>query len=493
MTNQKNVLPSRRSLWIGIAAILLFLAAAYFFVKRDVTEAGNETSRLAVVQSLVDNGTFDIRESIFQTPDKAVYRGGLYGDKPPLLTWLTAGWYFVLAKGFGLTFKDHFPTVMFLIDLLYFLTAAGTGILFYLAYTHVAGGFTSVRTRAAVSALAVLSTLVFSYSVSINNHTPCALLLMLLLLQLQKTEAENWPLRRAFFCGVTAGLIFNCEFVLGGVYGLCVLVLCLTAPGDGRVRFRRAAAYAAGGLLLLALEAGMNIVTYGSPLPLYLLSHKPDMVNKDYLFYAWNILFGFEGFFLYMPACLFLFFALLRKFPGKDRVCACMLSGALGTAVLFAVVTSDYGGFCYGFRFLIPLAPVLLFYVFLSFQVRRKKGLCGSLFALALFWGVVTSLFGTMDPWNCGYEGSRTKPGTFLEKVRNGFLSNVLVFTFDHAPRSGFSRFLIDRVYGKDVAFQFLYFENLNRHNAEGVERVARTYETWDPGPAAEQDPPSGK
>ena len=488
MTNLKNPFPSRRSLWFAAAAVLLFLAAAWFFVKRDVTEAGNETSRLAVVQSLVDNGTFDIRGSIFHTPDKAVYRGGVYGDKPPLLTWLTAGWYFVLAKGFGLTFASRFSQVMFLINLLYFLTAAGTGILFYLAYTHHTGGFTPVRTRAAVSALAVLSTLVFSYSVSINNHTPCALLLMLLLFQLQKTEAENWPCGRSFFCGVIAGLIFNCEFVLGGVYGLCVSVLCLTASGDWRIRLRRVMAYAAGGALLLALEAGMNLAAYGSPLPLYLLSHKPDMIHKDYLRYAWDILFGCEGFFLYMPACLFLFLALLRRFPGKDRVCACMLSGALGTAVLFAVVTSDYGGFCYGFRFLIPLAPVLLFYVFLSFQVRRKKGLCGVLFALALFWGVVTSLFGTMNPWNVGYEGSRTRPGTFPEKVRNGFLSNVLVFTFDHAPRGALSHFLIDRVYGKDIAFPFLYWEYKNRHDAGGMERAVRGYETWESGPAPEKD-----
>ena len=485
MTNFRNILPSRRSLLIGGAAVLLFLAAAYFFVKHDVTEAGNETSRLAVVQSLVDNGTFDIRQSIFHTPDKAEYRGGLYGDKPPLLTWLTAGWYFVLAKGFGLTFGSRFHLVMFLINLLYFLTAAGTGILFYLAYTHYAGGFTPMRTRAAVSALAVLSTLVFSYSVSINNHTPCALLLMLLLFQLQKTEAENWPCRRAFFCGVTAGLIFNCEFVLGGVYGLCVFVLCLTASGDWRVRLRRAAACAAGGLLLLAMEAGMNMASYGSPLPLYLLSHKPDMIHKDYLRYTWDILFGCEGFFLYMPACLFLFLVLLRRFPGRDRVCACMLSGALGTAILFAVVTSDYGGFCYGFRFLIPLAPVLLFYVFLSFQVRRKKGLCGFLFALALFWGVVTSLVGTMNPWNCGYEGSRTPPGLFLEKVRNGFLSNVLVFSFDHAPQGAVTRFLIDRVYGKDIAFPYLYVEHENRHDPESVKRVIRCYETWDPASSA--------
>ena len=108
--------PLRRFLVIA-AWTLLLLAAAFVFVKREVTRVGVETSRLAVVQSLVDNGTFDISQSIFTTNDKACINGKYYGDKPPLLTWLSAGEYFLLSRVFHLTFTNAYHTVLFLLNL----------------------------------------------------------------------------------------------------------------------------------------------------------------------------------------------------------------------------------------------------------------------------------------------------------------------------------------------------------------------------------------
>ena len=67
--------------FIGAIGLIIITAAVYF-VKNDITHAGNETSRLAVIQSVVDNGTFDITKSIFKTPDKALLDGKYYGDKP---------------------------------------------------------------------------------------------------------------------------------------------------------------------------------------------------------------------------------------------------------------------------------------------------------------------------------------------------------------------------------------------------------------------------
>ena len=122
---------------------------------------------------------------------------------------------------------------------------------------------------------------------------------------------------------------------------------------------------------------------------------------------------------------------------------------------------------------------------FSLFRCGEKRASADFFSLWRFFWGVVTSLVGTMNPWNCGYEGSRPPPGLFLQKVRNGFLSNVLVFTFDHAPRGAVSRFLIDRVYGRDIAFPYLYVEYENRHDAEGIKRVIRCCENWDSIPSA--------
>ena len=131
--------------------------------------------------------------------------------------------------------------------------------------------------------------------------------------------------------------------------------------------------------------------------------------------------------------------------------------------------TSDYGGFCYGYRFLIPFAPVILLYVFLSFQAQRKKGVCYILFCAALGWGVITSYFGTQNPWNSGYEGSLTKKGNFNEKIKNGFLGNVYVFSYEKMPDSALTKYFIERVYGPQIAWLYLYEELLNRNENNKV------------------------
>jgi hypothetical protein len=163
-----------------------------------------------------------------------------------------------------------------------------------------------------------------------------------------------------------------------------------------------------------------------------------------------------------------------------------MLGSTLFAVIVFLIATSDYGGFCYGYRFMIPFAPVLLFYIFLSFQAQRKKGLCYILFCIALGWGVLTSYFGTLNPWNSGYEGSLTKKGNFNEKVKNGFIGNVYVFCFEKAPDSPLTEFFIERIYGPQIAWLYLYEELLNRNHKEKIqpayEYFVKKYFTASPG-----------
>lgn len=448
---------------IFIAAAVV--AGAVFLVKNNCTQCGIETSRLAVIQSVVDNGTFDITHSIFRTPDKAFLDGRYYGDKPPLLTFLSMGEYYVLAKVFGITFQTHYNLVIYLIYLPYFLIGCSCAWLFYLLLNRYAGNSSTGKFRITAAILSVISTLVLSYSVTISNHVPSAALLLWLILQMDNTQKSQYAAGDILLCGIIAGLLFNCEFVIGGAFAAGVFFFVVTGDAENfKQRIRRAMVYSSGVLALVALEGVLNYISYNSPLPLYLLTHKPDMAHKDYLLYAWNILFGFEGFFLYMPACLFIFPVLCRKFPGRDRVCYFVLGSVLLAALVFIIATSDYGGFCYGYRFMIPFAPVLLLYIFLSFQVQRKRNLCSVLFAAALAWGVVTAFFGTMNPWNSGYEGSLTKKGNFNEEVRNGFLGNVYVFCYEKFPDSALTRFFIERVYTPPIAWLYLCEELINRN-----------------------------
>ena len=454
---------NRLLFYIFIAAVIV--VSSLFLVKRNCTQAGLETSRLAVIQSVVDNGTFDVTHSIFKTPDKALLNGKYYGDKPPLLTFLSMGEYFILSKVFGVTFKTHRSLAIFWLYLPYFLIGCLCSWLFYCILNRYIGNSSSQIYRVCAAVLSLISTLVFSYSVTIGNHVPTAALLLWLILQMDKMEKNQYPVKDLLLGGVIVGLIFNCEFVSGGAFAVGTFFFVVMADAASwQLRIRRGIWFSCGVLALIALEGLLNWISHGSPLPLYLLTHKPDMANKDYLYYAWNVLFGFEGFFLYMPACLFLFPVLCRKFPGRDRVCTYMLGSTLLAVLIFITATSDYGGFCYGYRFMIPFAPVMLLYVFLSFQAQKKKNICTLLFWIALAWGVVTASFGVMNPWNSGYEGSLTKSKNLNNEVKNGFLGNVYVFCYETFPDSAMTKFFIERVYGVPVAWFYLCEEFINRN-----------------------------
>ena len=477
---------------------LIFLAIAiplaFLLSKHDVTEAGNETSRYSVVESVLERGTFVIAhdgiapdprdgvmkqgvipDSIFVTTDKGVRDGKYYGDKPPLLTFAAIAWGRIL-KCFGVRFLagDYFQAV-YLTNMLVFVLSCLTGWFFYVGLSRrkrMPEGY-----RIAMSVLSVASTLVLSYAVTLNNHTLCAAAMMGLILLLEDCEETGLTRLRAFLSGIMTGLLLNLEFVTGGVMGIAVFVFVLTAIAPHRIE--NALMYAAGAGMMIMVEAGMNMISYGSPLPLYLSTHKPTFTEKNYLTYAFHILFGFEGFFLYMPALLFAGFACASERMRRDRVFVTMTASTAAAIVLFAVGTSDFGGWCYGFRFLIPFAPVLLYYAAIYFGRPRPRLKRWELFRLALLWGVVFSVVGVMDPWNASYEGSLTKKGSLEENFKNSFLANSFVFFWRHAPRSAVTQMFMDRVYGRESAVLYLRMELFNRHDGKGLEQLDAQLAAW--------------
>ena len=477
---------------------LIFLAIAiplaFLLAKHDVTEAGNETSRYSVVESVLERGTFVIAhdgvgldpvdgvmkqgiipDSIFTTTDKGVRDGKYYGDKPPLLTFAAIAWGRIL-KCFGVRFLagDYFRAV-YLTNVLCFVLSCLTGWFFYVGLSRrkrMPEGY-----RIAMSVLSVASTLVLSYAVTLNNHTLCAAVMMGLILLLERCEETGLTRLRAFLAGIMTGLLLNLEFVTGGVMGIAVFVFVLTAVAPKRIE--NALMYAAGAGMMILVEAGMNMISYGSPLPLYLATHKPAFTEKNYLSYAFNILFGYEGFFLYMPALLFAGFACASERMRRDRVFVTMMASTAAAVVLFAVGTSDFGGWCYGYRFLIPFAPVLLYYAAIYFGRPRSRLKRWEFFRLALLWGVVFSVVGVMNPWNASYEGSLTKKGGLEENFKNSFLANSFVFCWLHAPDSAITQVLMDRVYGREPAMLYLRMELANRHDRKGVKRITAQIVEW--------------
>ena len=448
--------------------LIVSIALAFLLAKHDVTHVGIETSRYSTVESVLERGTFAIDDSFFTTPDKAERNGHFYGDKPPLVTFCAIAWGRVL-KCFGVRYLDgDYFRAVYLTGVFVFVISCLTGWFVYLGLRRrprMPEGY-----RIAMSVLSVASTLVLSYAVTLNNHTPCAAALMGLILLLERGEETGMTRLRAFLAGIMTGLILNLEFVAGGVLGIAVFVFVLTAISPRRIE--NALMYAAGAGLMILLEAGMNMMSYGSPLPLYFFTHKPAFTEKNYLTYAFNILFGFEGFFLYMPALLFAGFACASERMRRDRVFVYMMISTVAAIILFAVGTSDYGGWCYGYRFLIPFAPVLLYYAAVYFGRPRPRLKRWHVFRLALVWGVVFSVVGVMNPWNAGYEGSSTPQNALPNHFKNGFLANAFVFCWQTSPHSALTQFFMDGVYGREYAMLYLMMELNNRNDHAGLRRV---------------------
>ena len=470
---------------------LIFLIVSTVFAlqlaKHDVTHTGIETSRYAVVESVLERGTFAIDDSFFTTPDKCERNGHFYGDKPPFLTFVAIAWGRVL-KCFGVRYLDgDYYRAVYLTGVLTFLLSCFTGWFFYLGLGRRPRMPESYRI--AMSVLSVVSTLVLSYAVTLNNHTVCAAALMGLILLLERCEEAGLTRLRAFMAGILTGLILNLEFVTGGVLGIAVFVFVLTSGSPRRIE--NAMMYAVGAGLMILLEAGMNMVSYGSPLPLYLFTHKPAFTEKNYLTYAFNILFGFEGFFLYMPALLFAGFACASERMRRDRVFVYMMISIIAAIFLYIIGTSDYGGWCYGYRFLIPFSPVLLYYIAIWFGRPRPRLKRWKVFRLALLWGVVFSVMGMADPWNAGYEGSSTPENALPNHFKNGFLANAFVFSWKASPDSALTQFFMDRVYGREYAMLYLLMELNNRNDHAGLRCVmAQLHEMEEAAESGQENAP---
>ena len=474
---------------------LIFLIVSTVFAlilaKHDVTHAGNETSRYSVVESVLERGTFSIDDSIFETPDKGERNGHYYGDKPPMLTFAAIAWGRLL-KCFGVRYlEDDYYRAVYLTNALIFLLSCLTGWFFYVGLRRRPR--MPEPYRIAMSVLSVASTLVLSYSVTLNNHTLCAAAMMGLILLLERCEETGLTRLRAFLAGIMTGVLLNLEFVTGGVLGLAVFIFVLTSIAPHR--FENILMYATGAGLMILSEAGMNMFSYGSPLPLYLSTHKPTFTEKNYLIYAFHILFGYEGFFLYMPALLFAGFACASERMRRDRVFVYMMTSTAAAIFLFAVGTSDFGGWCYGYRFLIPFAPVLLYYTAIYFGRPRPRLKRWKIFRLALVCGIVSSVVGVMDPWNASYEGSLTPKNALPEHFRNSFLANAFVFCWQTSPHSALTQLFMDRIYGREYAMLYLMLELNNRNDHAGLRRVAeeirKMEDATDPGQGREPVPVS--
>lgn len=429
--------------------LVLAAGAALWAAARDY-QGDHASSRLATVYSLTEFGTWYIDRPSDQAPnpfeqqtidkvmvrgqpiDGAAYGGRIISSKPPILPLLMTAEYIALKALTGWDLDE--PTHARKITLVLTLTYVGgayllTQVLFLktlylLDCPAVPRGFL-------LTALA-FGTEMWGFSGTINNHVPAAALLMVVLhsvvgLLLGRLSPKPG---RFLLVGVCGGLVSTIDMPLGIYVALAALALLRRFPRPtlGWVLM--------GGLVPVAIHAGIMLTVTGSPLPVQL--HKStylyesaywrhplgiDALNEPKWTYLFHVTFGRCGVFSLFPVLLlgaiaFMAALLHRPLPYRSAI----LAGGAGCLVLIAYYvssTNNYGGESYGFRWLIGSMPVLLLMgsVVAGRSVRIRHRV---LLAVMLLVSFYSSWECVRAGWNSGTEWTSAIFGPAYAPVTNG-------------------------------------------------------------------------
>ncbi len=413
--------------WLLPAAIIAVAVISAGKLRPGLFIGDTVTSRLATVYALVHEGTWridhpaDLPPVPFETQcvDKVVVNGRLLSSKPPVLTLLMTGEYYLLhlIGGFDLAKREDLrPVLSFMVLTLCQLSFA-VGMVFFAATISL---FIRNPFRAAIPlALLGFASPIPGYAQQLNNHTPAAAALMVALyfalaLSSGKKPPKAW--RFAAF-GLSAALVFAFDLPTTIFVAIAALALVWKFPKQTLIW-----ATLGSSLPLLAHFGGLWLAT-GDLRPVqmreavYLFEssywRNPlgiDALNESKLTYLFNITFGRMGVFMLFP-CLIVSVCgvseLLRHGPPEMRLPVVLTTFAFVVLTVYYVKsTNNYGGASYGFRWYIGSVPVLLLLGVLLFdRLRWYSGwmLLGvaSLISVYSAWECLQAPWGANHEWTC--------------------------------------------------------------------------------------------
>ena len=469
MLNPKSQIPNPK-FTIPFLVFLLSFGLYALLTHNHVFLAGNDASRFAHIESLGDFGVSHINSSRYQwTVDRVTIEGRDYSNKPPLLDILGTGVYIFLKNVFHLSFAKNEGQVLYLLTLILMGgTASWLAAEFYLAL----GLYPDIRlsTRGLVTLALAAGTILASYATTFNNHTIAAALLFA-------------SLRRAWTgkggeAGVLAGLTF-CVDILPGAIFIPLLGMIIHDAG----RRRGLLNFFMGVFFCVVLFVAANLWTVGYPLPPKFVpgaldhsSHFGSSVAGVLLPERWSYplecLFGGHGFFSVSPVLLFGVFGIIRgtrdQTPLPRRWTLVLAGGCLVFTLGHITLVGSYGGWSYGFRYLIPLIPILLFFAPLAIGSWRA-----GLFVLALAVSIPFALLGAYHPWPPAYEQERNKDPV-ASLVANPVGGNLAAWMKEYFPEAELTQKISSAFISSSPLLQgryLLYFYE-SKQDGEMVEKI---------------------
>jgi hypothetical protein len=121
---------------------------------------------------------------------------------------------------------------------------------------------------------------------------------------------------------------------------------------------------------------------------------------KFVLTYALFAFVGSKGFLLYNPFLAIALWGLVRVIRQRGPFFyegIVVGSGSLVLVLYYLLTTNNYGGWCYGIRWFVPLLPMLLFFLYPFFEKYDHKR--ANLFWVLLCVSTIIAFVGAIDPW----------------------------------------------------------------------------------------------
>ena len=450
--------------------LILFLGA--LLCKLDVSMAGMEASRLALVEAIADQGVYHIENTHFRTVDKVIRNNHIYSDKPPTLSWCAAQVSKVITFCTGKNFTNSYAFMVFIHNMI-FGSLVNALIFLWLFRLLCRSARGNIKLKLFFALLCCCGSWLFSYMTIFSNHVPAALAVTGEMVSLDKYRRRK-DKRAAAWAGFSAGLLFTLDFVCGAVF-LAAAAAAVWFTAERETRWKHSLRCAASGACIVLFSVSLNHAAYGTVLPLYVASggtFTPGTDDKNMLMYFVEMLFTCRGLFSYQIFLLLVFPAvwfMRRKLKANDIA---MLAAALAVIIIYGVITNEFGGFSYGFRYLIPVIPVFYFYAAKWVLESRSRKLTVAAAVLGIA-GIIPAYIGAYEPMCVAFEGHRSPPGHFTRTIRSTFMSNLLAWSYES------DSFLTDhliRYYGKKDTFRCLRAQYVITKHIAALEKLSKDH-----------------
>jgi hypothetical protein len=364
-----------RPLSLRFLVCSLMMVASLFMVIWNLQEGSlenaNTGSRYATIQSLIDYGTYHIDKSQYvRTIDKYKVGDHYISSKPPTLPTIGAGLYWVYKELTGKTIARYEGDVVRTIS---FFTGGACHILFLIYFYRLCRLlFRRQRSVIVTMAGACFAYLGVGYATHINELSTsgalaiCGLYYAVRIRHEEDAKPWHWPLA-GLVLGVMPAIDLPCLAITGG------LALYLFTFDKKKTLLWFLPALLPGVLVHLALTYQIS----GSLRPFYFNSSlkafkqfyfkQPggiDGLQESKLLYAYNTLLGHHGLFSMTPLYCFGLYELVRCLSVRRLLAESLVAAGAVVAFLafFILRTRNYGGWCVGMRWLVPIMPLLLLY-----------------------------------------------------------------------------------------------------------------------------------